>query len=84
VRGREIAISAGRTVLAAGAAVVVARRLAGAVAGGQGALALALPGLVGVGSFAVTFLLFAWGLRSDELVLVASPLLRRLRKKPEA
>jgi hypothetical protein len=39
---------------------------------------------VGVGSFAVTFLLFAWGLRSDELVLVASPLLRRLRKKPEA
>ena len=80
LRGREIALSAGRTVLAAGAAIVVARLLASSVAGGADALGRALPGLVGAGSFAVVFLLFAWGLRSDELVLVASPILRRFRK----
>jgi putative peptidoglycan lipid II flippase len=82
LHGKEIAIAAGRTLLAAGAAIVVARLLAGAVAGGHEALGRALPGLVGAGSFGVVFLLFAWGLRSDELVLVASPIVRRLRKKP--
>lgn len=83
-RGREILVSAARTVLAAGAAVVVARLLAQTVGGGGGAWGLALPGLVGSAAFAVTFLLFAWGLRSDELRLVAGPVLRRLRKKPQA
>jgi putative peptidoglycan lipid II flippase len=80
LHGKEIAMAAGRTLLAAGAALVVARLLAAAVAGGADALGRALPGLVGAGSFGVVFLLFAWGLRSDELVLVASPILRRFRK----
>jgi putative peptidoglycan lipid II flippase len=83
-RGREILVSASRTVLAAGAAVVVGRLLAQAVSGGGGAWGLALPGLVGSVGFGVAFLLFAWGLRSDELMIVAGPVLRRLRKKPEA
>jgi putative peptidoglycan lipid II flippase len=80
LRAKEIGISAGRTLLAAGAAVVVGRMLAGAVAGGEDALGRALPGLVGAGAFGVVFLLFSWGLRSDELQLVSAPLLRRLRK----
>jgi putative peptidoglycan lipid II flippase len=83
-RGREILVSAGRTVLAAGAAVVVGRLLAQAVSGGSGAWGLALPGLIGSGAFGLAFLLFAWGLRSDELLIVAGPVLRRLRKKPAA
>jgi putative peptidoglycan lipid II flippase len=82
LHGREIAIAAFRTLLAAGAAVVVARMLAKAVTGSEGALGQALPGLVGAGTFGLVFLLFAWGLRSDELVLVASPILRRFRKTP--
>lgn len=83
-RSREIAWSGARTVLAAGAAVVVGRLLAQAVAGGSGALGLALPGLVGVFAFTAVFLLLSWGLRSDELLLVTSPLTRRWRKKPAA
>ena len=81
---KEIGLSALRTLLAAGAAVVVARLLAGAVAGGADAWGLALPGLVGAAAFGSVFLLLAWGLRSDEFLLVMGPLLRRLRKKPAA
>lgn len=82
--GREIALSAGRTLLAAGAAVVAARLLAQAVSGGSGALGLALPGAVGAAGFVAVFLALAWGMRSDELLMVAGPLLRRWRKKPGA
>ncbi len=81
---REIALSGAKTLLAAGAAVVVARLVAGAVAGGEGAVGLALPGALGAGAFVVTFLALAWGLRSDEFLLVSTPILRRLRKKPAA
>jgi putative peptidoglycan lipid II flippase len=83
-RTREIAISGGRTLLAAGAAVVVARLVASAVSGGEGALGLALPGAAGAFAFGIAFLLLSWGLRSDELLLVVSPLIRRWRKKPAA
>jgi putative peptidoglycan lipid II flippase len=83
-RTREIAISGGRTLLAAGAAVVVGRLVVSALAGGEGALGLALPGAAGATAFALAFLLLSWGLRSDELLLVSAPLARRLRKKPAA
>jgi hypothetical protein len=56
---------------------------AGAVAGGSGAWGLALPGLVGSGAFIVAFFVLAYGLRSDELLIVLHPLRRRL-KKPAA
>jgi putative peptidoglycan lipid II flippase len=82
--GGEVLRSALRTLLAAGAAVVVGRLLAQAVAGGSDAWGRALPGLLGSAGFGVAFVLFAWGLRSDELQLVAGPLLRRFGKKPEA
>ncbi|HEY6079625.1 MAG TPA: murein biosynthesis integral membrane protein MurJ, partial [Polyangiaceae bacterium] len=84
LRAREIALSGGRTLLAAGAAVVAGRLLAQAVAGGSGALGLALPGVAGVFAFSAVFLLLSWGLRSDELLLVATPFARRWRKKPAA
>jgi putative peptidoglycan lipid II flippase len=84
LRVREIGLSAARTLLAAGAAVVVARLIAAAVAGHAGALGRALPGALGSLSFLVTFLALAWGLRSDELLLVAGPIARRLRNKPAA
>lgn len=84
LRGREILLSAGRTLLASAAAVVVGRLAAGAVSGGGDSLARILPGAIGSGAFLVTFLTLAWGLRSDELLLTAGPLLRRLRKKPAA
>jgi putative peptidoglycan lipid II flippase len=83
-RLREIGLSAAKTLLAAGAAVVVARLLAGAVTGGQGAWDRALPGALGSLGFVLTFLLLAWGLRSDEFLLVWTPLRRRLGKKPAA
>ncbi len=81
---REIALSAGRTLLAAGAGVVVGRLAASAVSGGSGAWGLALPGLVGSAAFVLAFLLLAFGLRSEELMLILHPLRRRLRKKPAA
>ncbi len=84
LRLREIGISAGRTLLAAGAGVVVGRLAASAVAGKAGALGLALPGLVGSAAFISIFLALAWGLRSDELLLIAHPLRRRFGKKPAA
>ncbi|HVY27568.1 MAG TPA: murein biosynthesis integral membrane protein MurJ [Polyangiaceae bacterium] len=84
LRVREIGLSAARTLLAAGAAVVVARLVAAAVTGHAGALGRALPGALGSISFVSTFLALAWGLRSDELLLVASPIARRLRNKPAA
>ena len=55
-----------------------------AVAGGSGGWGRAWPGLVGSGAFGATFLLLSWGLRSDELLLIAGPVARRLRKKPAA
>ncbi|HYQ15506.1 MAG TPA: murein biosynthesis integral membrane protein MurJ [Polyangiaceae bacterium] len=84
LRLREIAVSAGKTLLAAGAGVVAGRIGAAAASGNSGALGLALPGLVGSAAFILTFFALAWGLRSDELQLVAHPILRRLRKKPAA
>jgi putative peptidoglycan lipid II flippase len=81
---KEVGFSALRTLLAAGAAVVVARLAAAAVAGGADAWGRALPGLIGSAAFGAVFLLLAWGLRSDELLLVLGPLSRRLRKKPAA
>jgi putative peptidoglycan lipid II flippase len=84
VRAREIGISAARTLLAAGAGVVVGRLVAGAVSGHTGAIGRALPGALGSAAFLVSFLLLAWGLRSDELLLVTAPIARRLRKKPAA
>lgn len=84
LRVREITLSAVKTLLAAGAAVAVGRVAASAAGGGEGAWARALPGLVGSGAFGVTFLALAWGLRSDEFLLVSTPLLRRLRKKSAA
>lgn len=86
LRWREIGLSAGKTLLAAGAGVAVGRLVASAVAheAGAGALERAMPGALGAASFVVTFLVLAWGLRSDELLMVSEPLFRRLRKKPEA
>ena len=84
LRLKEIGLSAGRTLLAAGAGVVVGRVVAGAVTGGSSAVARALPGALGSGAFLLTFFALAWGLRSDELLLVVTPLYRRLRKKPAA
>ena len=84
LRLREIGLAAARTLLAAGAGVALGRFAAFAVAGGDGALGRALPGAVGSGVFLVTFLALAFGLRSDELLLVATPLIQRLRKKPAA
>jgi putative peptidoglycan lipid II flippase len=82
---REIGLSATKTVLAAGAGVAVGRLAAGAVASpDSGAFARALPGAVGAAAFVVTFFVLAWGLRSDELLMVTGPLFRRLSKKPEA
>jgi putative peptidoglycan lipid II flippase len=84
LRSREIAVSAGKTLLSAAAAVAAARLVAGMVTGGDGALARALPGALGSAAFGVTFLALAWGLRSDEFLLVTAPILRRLRKKRAA
>jgi putative peptidoglycan lipid II flippase len=86
LRLREIGFSAGKTLLAAGAGVVVGRAVASAVTGaaGVGALGRALPGALGASAFVLTFFALAWGLRSDELLLVVAPLFRRLRKKPAA
>jgi putative peptidoglycan lipid II flippase len=84
LRLREIGLSAGKTVLAAGAGIVAGRLGAEAVSGQSGALGLALPGLIGSAAFICTFLVLAWGLRSDELLLVTHPLLRRFRNKPAA
>jgi putative peptidoglycan lipid II flippase len=84
LRLREIGVSAGRTLLAAGAGVVVGRIAAAAVSGGGGQVGLALPGVVGSAAFLVAFLLLAFGLRSDELLMIMHPLTRRFRKKPAA
>jgi putative peptidoglycan lipid II flippase len=86
LRLREIGISAGKTLLAAGAGVVVGRVVASAVtdATGAGALGRAMPGALGASAFVLTFFALAWGLRSDELLMVVVPLVRRLRKKPAA
>ena len=86
LRLREIGLSAGKTLLAAGAGVAVGRWVAATVAGDTTATALerALPGALGAGGFLVTFLVLAWGLRSDELLMVLGPLARRLGKKPAA
>lgn len=81
LRLREIGFSAVRTLLAAGAGVVLGRMAAGAVSGGTGAWGLALPGLVGSGTFILAFFLLAYGLRSDELLIVLHPLRRRLKKR---
>jgi putative peptidoglycan lipid II flippase len=81
---REIGVSAARTLLAAGAGVVVGRMAASAVSNGTDAWGLALPGLVGSAAFLFAFLLLSLGLRSDELLIVLHPLARRLRKKPAA
>jgi putative peptidoglycan lipid II flippase len=84
LRLREIGLSALRTLLAAAAAVVLARLVAAAVSGGSDSWGRAMPGLCGSVAFAATFLALAWGLRSDEFLLVAGPVLRRFRKKPAA
>jgi putative peptidoglycan lipid II flippase len=86
LRWREIGFSAGKTLLAASAGVAVGRVVAAAMASAAGpdALGRALPGALGAASFVVTFLVLAWGLRSDELLAVTEPLFRRLGKKPEA
>jgi putative peptidoglycan lipid II flippase len=81
----EIGLSAGKTLLAAGAGAAVGRLVASQVYGtATGALGLALPGALGALAFLVTFLVFAWGLRSDELLMVTGPLARRFGKKPAA
>jgi peptidoglycan biosynthesis protein MviN/MurJ (putative lipid II flippase) len=84
LRAREIGLSAAKTMLAACAGLVAGRVGVAATSGGSGALGLALPGLVGSTAFIFTFFSLAWGLRSDELLLVTHPILRRLRKKPAA
>jgi putative peptidoglycan lipid II flippase len=85
LRLSEIGLSAGKTLLAAGAGVAVGRLVASQVHGtATGALGLALPGALGALAFLVTFLVFAWGLRSDELLMVTGPLARRFGKKPAA
>jgi len=72
-------------LLAAGAGVAVGRLVAGALTGAsEGALGRALPGALGATGFLATFLVLAWGLRSDELLMVLGPLSRRLGKKPAA
>lgn len=81
---REIGLSAARSLLAAGAAIVVARLVASAVAGEHDAVGRALPGALGAACFVVVFLLLAWGLRSEELRTVVSALQRRRRKNSEA
>jgi putative peptidoglycan lipid II flippase len=85
LRVREIATSAGKTLLAACAGVVAGRLVAAALTQANAdAFGRALPGAAGALAFALTFLLLAWGLRSDELLLVAAPLGRRFGKKPAA
>jgi len=86
LRLREVALSAAKTVLAAGAGVVVGRLVASAVSSSAdaGAWGRALPGALGAAAFVATFFALAWGLRSDELLMVTGPLVRRLRKKPAA
>ncbi|MES1184248.1 MAG: murein biosynthesis integral membrane protein MurJ [Myxococcales bacterium] len=86
LRLREVGLSAAKTVLAAGAGVVVGRLVASAVSSSAdaGAWGRALPGALGAAAFVATFFALAWGLRSDELLMVTGPLVRRLRKKPAA
>ncbi len=85
LRLAEIGLSAGKTLLAAGAGAAVGRLVAASVHGAAaGALGLALPGALGALAFLVTFLLLAWGLRSDELLMVTGSLARRFGKKPAA
>jgi putative peptidoglycan lipid II flippase len=84
LRSREIGLSAAKTLLAAVAGLVAGRLGAAVAPGAGGALGLLLPGLLGSTCFILTFFALAWGLRSDELTLIAHPLLRRLRKKPAA
>ena len=80
----EIGRSAARTLLAAGVAVLAARAVASALAGDESALGRALPGALGGACFVAVFLLAAWIVRSEELSVVAGPVLRLLRKKPAA
>jgi putative peptidoglycan lipid II flippase len=84
LRLREIGLSAGRTLLAAGAGVVIGRFVAAAASGHTGPLGRALPGALGSLAFVFSFFVLAWGLRSDELLMVTTPLFRRLRNKPAA
>jgi putative peptidoglycan lipid II flippase len=81
VRGREIATSVARVLIAssiAGAASGALSRIVSDLA--PGAFGRALPGLASAIVFVAVFLLSSWGLGSRELGEVAGPIRRRLRR----
>ncbi len=80
----QIARSAAKTLLAAGAAALAGRAVAELAAGDASAFGRALPGALGAACFVLVFLGVAWIVRSDELFTVAAPFVRRFRKKPAA
>jgi fructose-specific phosphotransferase system IIC component len=80
LQGRAILRSAIRTVVASAVAGVVACWAVRVVSspGPTGALARALPGLVGMVGFLVAFAVGAWVMRAPELEQILTPVRRRL------
>ena len=83
LRLAEIGASVARTLVAAGAAVLVGRAIAALLDGGVDATAWSRlwPGIFGASAFGVTFLVMAWVLGSPELRVVVGGLGRRLKRK---
>ncbi len=83
VAGHGVMSSLARVTGASLGAVAVGRTVAGALepGAGAGALARALPGVAGAGSFVVAFAVLALVLRSPELLTLGRELSRRLAGK---
>ncbi len=81
LRGREVLVSALRTLAATLPALALARWAAQGLGGSTTTLGKLLPGLVGVGVFGVGFLLLAAALRLPELEATLAPLGRRWRAR---
>jgi putative peptidoglycan lipid II flippase len=82
IRGREIGIASAKMFVAAGAAGAVGRVTANALAGvSDSAVGRALPGVAGGVVFVILYVVVARILRCAELDELATPLLRRLRRK---
>ena len=80
IRAKELAGSSAKIAAASVVAAVAAWGAARIVAGGEGAVARALPGLVGVIVFGVIYFGVAWGLGSREMEEIAAPVRRRLAR----
>jgi putative peptidoglycan lipid II flippase len=83
VRLREVARSAGRTLLAtlpAAAAGVATARASWTLLSGE-ALSRLVPGIAGAAVFGVTFLVAAWWLRAEELQTILDAVRRRHRTR---